>query len=418
MNQQANCHSEFDPNSLSVDAALESIQSRITAIQGSESISISEAVGRVLAEPILSPMQIPAFTNSAMDGYAFRGSDLRKNSPTQLQIVGKVFAGHVFEGEVQAGECVRIMTGAKLPDHCDSVVMQEHVTLENNQIKIDDSHQSGQNVRYAGEEIEINSPVLNSGHCLTAADVGLCASLGIASVDVKPKVRVAFFSTGDELKSLGEPLSTGEIYDSNRYTLSALLLSPAISAINLGIIPDDKQAIETAFENAINQADLIITSGGVSVGEADFVKQTLDKLGEVGFWKISMKPGRPLAFGQLKNSFFFGLPGNPVSAMVTFLHFVKPAIAKLTGRTQTESQFLQVTTVSTLKKRPGRVDYQRGILFVNETGETVVKTTGQQGSHMLTSMSLANCFIVLPLESGNIEVGERVKVEPFCHLFS
>ncbi|MDH5546547.1 MAG: molybdopterin molybdotransferase MoeA [Gammaproteobacteria bacterium] len=413
MDKQPSCADEYDPSSLDADLALQRILDRIRPLEGHVRLFLRESLGRVLDQDVLSPINVPAYTNSAMDGYAIRSQDLQGNDGTSLKVVGKAFAGHPFEGAIGSGECIRIMTGAPVPSGADSVVMQEHAQVNGDFINVSDVLRAGENVRHAGEDLSMGQPALLSGTLLRPADIGLLASLGIAEVRVKRKVRVAFFSTGDELKSIGEPLDKGQIYDSNRYTLFGMLYRLGVEMIDMGIIPDNKAEIRSAYEIASKNADAVITSGGVSVGEADFVKMLLEEMGDVHFWKIAMKPGKPLTFGQLQGSYFFGLPGNPVSAMVTFYQFVKPGLLKLMGIPPSPPLTIKVRSSENLKKRPGRKDYQRGILFQTAQGEWQVKSTGNQGSHILNSMSLANCFIVLPLESGGIKAGEWVDIQPF-----
>jgi molybdopterin molybdotransferase len=308
------------------------------------------------------------------------------------------------------------MTGAMMPKNCDTVVMQEQVEADGDQITIYGQHQTGQNVRLAGEDIEQGDRLLETGHRITPADLGLIASLGVSEVTIKRRLKVAFFSTGDELKSIGEVLEPGDIYDSNRYTLFGMLTRLNVDVIDMGVIPDDKAALEIAFQTAAAQADVVITSGGVSVGDADYVKDMLDKLGQVNFWKIAMKPGRPLAFGTLGDTLFFGLPGNPVSVMVTFYQFVQPALKTLAGEQQVLPSTIQVRTDTDIRKRPGRFEFQRGILRTDEHGQLVVSTTGQQGSGILRSMSTANCFILLDEACDGIKAGSLVSVQTFAGL--
>ena len=315
------CMDDFDPASLDTKQALKQILNSLEPLSSTESLPIRDALGRTLAENISSTINVPGHTNSAMDGYAIHGTDIPSQGTKSLTNIGTAFAGRPFNGVVNKGECVRIMTGAAMPEQTDTVIMQEHVEVDGNNIKIDHSHVTGQNVRQAGEDIPKGGTVLNQGKCLLPADLGLLASVGISKVRVIKKLRVAFFSTGDELKPVGSKLKVGEIYDSNRYTLHGMLSRLGVEIIDLGMIEDKRDAVEQAFLNAADQANVVITSGGVSVGEADFVKETLEKIGEVNFWKVAMKPGRPLAFGKIKNAQFFGLPGNPVSVMVTFYMF-------------------------------------------------------------------------------------------------
>ncbi len=409
------CMDDFDPASLDADKALQNIIDTITSSDEIEKLPIRDILGRVLAEDISSKINVPGHTNSAMDGYAINGSEIPQQGTTTLKNIGTAWAGKPYSGEANKGECVRIMTGAAMPANTDTVIMQEHVQVNGDDITIDHTNKLGQNVRLAGEDIPMGGQVLSKGKLLTPADIGLIASVGISEVKVNKKTRVAFFSTGDELRPVGSKLEVGQIYDSNRYTLHGMLSKLRVEIIDLGVIEDKREAVEQAFLNAANKADVIITSGGVSVGEADFVKETLEKIGKVNFWKVAMKPGRPLAFGKIKNAWFFGLPGNPVSVMVTFYMFVQPALKKLMGLEYKEPLMINASCKTKLRKRPGRVEYQRGILTRNHdnpTGYDVVKT-GAQGSGILRSMSDANCFIILPMESSGVEVEDQVQVLPF-----
>ena len=404
---------EFDPNNLSVEQARERMLSNVAPIAGIERLAIRDALDRILAEDVISAINVPPYPNSAMDGYALLATDLPAEAERTLKIIGTSFAGIPFEGEVRAGECIRIMTGAQMPVGADTVIMQEHVRTEGNTIAIGPGNKAGQNVRHIGEDISAGKSVLLAGKKIGPAELGLLASLGTPEVSVRRKLRVVFFSTGDELRSVGEPLGEGQIYDSNRYTLFGMLKHLNIEVIDMGVIPDRREAVETAFLDAAGIGDAIITSGGVSVGEADFVKETLQKLGSVDFWKINVKPGKPLAFGNIDKAVFFGLPGNPVSVMATFYQFALPALKAMMGQAQTDAVIVKVPCKSLLKKRPGRVDFQRGVLSYDETGKMVVDGAGMQGSHILSGMSKANCFIILPLEAGNIEAGTLVDVQPF-----
>ncbi|MBI5040440.1 MAG: molybdopterin molybdotransferase MoeA [Gammaproteobacteria bacterium] len=401
---------------LSVTEARQRIDALITPIHGTEQLPIRTALGRILAAPVISTINVPPYTNSAMDGYALRGTDLPMSDTARLRVIGRAMAGAPFAGQVNAGEAVRIMTGAAMPDGADTVLMQERVQVDGEHIVVSAGHKPGENVRQAGEDMAVGSTVLESGKHLLPAELGVLASLGIAEVRVHRRLRVAFFSTGDELKSLGEPLEAGQIYDSNRYTLHGMLTRLGVELLDLGVIRDDRDAIRTAFHAAAAIADVVITSGGVSVGEADFVKQTLGELGQVDFWKIAMKPGKPLAFGKLGAAIFFGLPGNPVSVMATFYEFVQPALQKMLGMQTPPNLIVRVPCAVTLKKEIGRLEYQRGILHTDANGTLAVTTTGRQGSHVLTSMSKSNCFIILPAESTGVHAGELVEVQPFAGL--
>jgi len=400
-------------NLLSVTNALEKIRSTLEPVAGFETLFLRNALGRVLHEDVRSPIDVPNYRNSAMDGYAIAFSDLKPEGETVFRVIGSAFAGQPFAGTVGSGDAVRIMTGAVVPDGMDTVIMQEQATRDGDQVRISAGQGQGDNVRGIGEDIARNSVVLQKGRRLRASDLGLLASLGIAEVRVRRKLRVAFFSTGDELRSLGQPLGESQIYDSNRYTLHGMLSRLGVEIIDMGVIPDQREAVAEAFTTASVIADVLITSGGVSVGEADFVKETLDRLGRVNFWKIAMKPGKPLAYGKVNQATFFGLPGNPVSAMATFYQIVQPALRQLMGESHVASLTLKVPCTTRLKKSPGRQDFQRGVMETNDRGELTVRTTGPQGSHILSSMSYANCFIILPAESSNVEPGMLVEVQPF-----
>jgi molybdopterin molybdotransferase len=408
--QTVSCLDGYDPDALRVDKAREAIRSCLNPIEQTETVPIRAALGRVLAQDIVPRINVPAHDNSAMDGYAVRFSDLEKN--VSLKEAGTALAGKPFAGKLGAGECVRVMTGAVMPEGADTVVIQEVVKREGGRIVVPPGQKKAQNVRYAGEDLKVGVPVLGPGKLLTPADLGLVASLGTGEVRVKRRLRVAFFATGDELASVGAPLKEGEIYDSNRYTLHGMLARLGVELIDMGVVRDDPAALEKAFRVASTTADAIITTGGVSVGEADFVKQLMAKLGEVLFWKIAMRPGRPMAFGRIGDAFLFGLPGNPVAVMVTFYGFVRDALLFLSGREAAEMPLLQALAAENLRKVPGRTEYQRGVVF-REQDLWKVRATGQQGSGVLRSMSEANCFIVLEHERGNVKAGEAVSVQLF-----
>jgi molybdopterin molybdotransferase len=366
----------------------------------------------VLAEDIVPSINVPAHDNSAMDGYAVRFSDL-DTGETALTEVGTAFAGRVFDGKVGARECVRVMTGAVMPAGTDTVVIQEVARKDGHRVLVPPGQKKAQNVRYAGEDLKAGIAVLHPGRQIGPADLGLVASLGIGEVAVKRKLKVAFFATGDELASIGTPLKEGEVYDSNRYTLCGMLERLGVEVKDLGVVRDDPALLEDAFRRASALSDVVITTGGVSVGEADFTRELMAKLGEVLFWKIAMRPGRPMAFGRIGNAFLFGLPGNPVAVMVTFYQFVRDALLHLSGRSDDYAiPLLKVKAAAPLRKVPGRTEYQRGILF-REDGEWKVRTTGQQGSGVLRSMSEANCFIVLEHARGKVDAGEPVGVQLF-----
>ncbi len=414
LHTQPSCADDYDPDSLSVAEALQRIDQVAVPITGFEKVALRSALSRVLAETLSSPIDVPAHTNSAMDGYAVRTADLPEvEGSAELVVVGTAWAGTPFDGKVEPGTAVRIMTGAVLPPGADCVVMQERAGREENKVRIGPGNKAGQNIRQAGEDLATGAPVLEAGRLLTPADLGVLASLGFAEVRVWRRLRVAFFSTGDELRAIGELLTEGQIYDSNRYTLYGMLTRLGVETIDMGVVRDRQEDLQEAFRTAAANADAVITSGGVSVGEADFVKDILTSLGEVNFWKIAMKPGRPMAFGKIGNAVFFGLPGNPVSVMVTFYEFVQSALKRMMGQRETAVVTVKVPCATRLKKRPGRMEFQRGILERLPDGGFVVHATGDQGSGILSTMSRANCFIVLPEDCGNVEAGRLVDVQPF-----
>ena len=410
--RELSCADDYDPNSMAVDKAREVIARFLHPVTATERLHVRAALDRVLGEDVLSPIAVPAHDNSAMDGYAVRFSDLQPQGETTLRVAGTAFAGAHFSGALPAGACVRIMTGGVVPEGADTIVMQEHVKAKDGQVTIGSGHRRGQHLRRAGEDLAAGQVALKRGTPLRPAEIGLIASLGIPEVSVYRRLRVAFFSTGDELVSIGTAPREGQIYDSNRYTLHGMLQRLGCEAIDMGVVRDDPRLLESAFLRAAATADVVITSGGVSVGEADFVKDLLNRLGEVVFWKIAMKPGRPLAYGKIGNAHFFGLPGNPVSVMVTFYQFVRDALLKLAGRDPVPPlPTFTVPCTSALKKAPGRTEFQRGILTQDSGGAWSVRVTGEQGSGILRSMAEANCFIILPTEQGNVAPGALVNVQ-------
>ena len=410
------CIDGYDPNALPVAKVNEVIRQFVQPIAGVEQLAVRDALGRILAADIISPINVPAHDNSAMDGWAVRGSDLGASAQVTLTEIGNALAGREFTGKVSRGECVRITTGAVMPHGCDTVIPLELVHADGKQIRIPGGQETGANRRLAGEDLEKGKPALLAGALLRPAELGLIASLGIPELKVRRRLRVAFFSTGDELRSLGETLAESEVYDSNRYTLFGMLKRLGVDAIDMGVVRDDPDALEAAFRSAAANADAVITSGGVSVGEADYTKQIMKKLGDVVFWKIAMRPGRPMAFGRIadgdKEAYLFGLPGNPVAVMVTFYHFVRAALLHMGGAANIELPLLQARSLEAMRKKPGRTEYQRGVLEIR-AGVASVRITGAQGSGILRSMSEANCFVVLGHEQGNVAVGDPVDVMLF-----
>lgn len=417
LSELANIHSicdDYDPNSMPVDQAREYIKTFLTPVKEIQKIGLMSALGRVLAENIVAPHNVPNHDNSAMDGYAFNADDLAHEGTTQFKVTGNAFAGNPLSGEVVRGACIRIMTGAAVPAGVDTVIPQERVTIHGNSIEIAEPIKRGANVRYAGEDLTQGQIVLPIGHLIKPADLGLVASLGIGEVAVYRQLRVSFFSTGDELASIGSPLKSGQVYDSNRYTIFGMLARLGVEVQDLGAIPDDPVLLEKTLLKAAQNSDVIITSGGVSVGEADFMKELLQKLGQVLFWKIAMKPGRPLAFGKIGGAHYFGLPGNPVAVMVTFYQFVRQAMLILMGQpSPAPLPMLNAVCISPIRKLKGRTEFQRGILFLADDGNWQVRTTGNQSSGVLSSMSQGNCFIVLDNDVGNVDAGATVQVQLF-----
>ncbi|WP_230405178.1 gephyrin-like molybdotransferase Glp [Undibacterium rugosum] len=404
---------------LSLDQAKEKITRLVRPQSSHEQVSLTAALGRVLAQDVISPIDVPAHDNAAMDGYAFASLGDCAPEGRTLRIVGCALAGAAFLGQVNSGECVRITTGAVMPAGCDSVVPYEqllaqndtHITLPAN------ADSAGVHRRLRGEDLQRGSTALHKGRLLTPSDLGLLASLGLTSVVVKTRLRVAFFSTGDEIRAQGEANQHGCVYDSNRYTLFGMLSRLGCVAIDLGIIPDDAVQLETAFRSACEQADVIITSGGVSQGSADLTRLTMSRLGEVSFWQIAMRPGRPMAFGRIHNgtrsALLFGLPGNPVAVMSSFYFLVRPALLRMMGADLVEPLLIPAVTMTALQKKAGRTEFQRGILKRNLQGHLEVSVTGSQGSGILRSMSEANCMIVLHHHQDQVHAGEVVDVTLF-----
>lgn len=404
-------------HALRLDEARARMIEAITPVAGEEIVDLRSALGRVLGRDVHSPVDVPSHRNSAMDGYALASSELPAAGTASFDVIGTSWAGRPFVGAVGRGMCVRIMTGATVPESTDTVVMQEHVRLDDGRVVIESGHRPGQNVRPVGEDIRRGDLVLGAGVVLRPARLGLLASVGIGKVTVRRRPRVAILSTGDELRPIGAELGPGQIYDSNRYSLAGMLGRLPVELVDLGVVPDTREDTLQAFQSATASADAIITSGGVSVGEADYVTETLEQHGQFGFWKVAMKPGKPVAFGRFGSAFFFGLPGNPVSVMVTFYQLVQPALRAMAGITEAEPPILVRATCETrLRKKPGRLEFQRGVLAQGPGGGYVVRGTGHQGAGVLRSMSEANCFIILPLEQGDVEPGAEVEVQPFAGL--
>lgn len=402
---------------LTLDQALEKMLTALPRPTQHQTLAIQQAANHICAEDVVSPINVPSFDNSAMDGYAVRLADLAQSMT--LSVAGKSFAGNPFNGDWMPQSAVRIMTGAMIPEGADAVVMQEEVTLnEDGTVTFSTLPKLNQNIRRVGEDVKKGDVVLKQGSPLNSVSLPLLASLGIAEVAVFPRLKVAVLSTGDELVPVGQPLEQGQIYDTNRFAVKLMLEKLHCDVIDFGILPDNQEQFEKAFVEAQSQADLVITSGGVSVGEADFTKTVLEKVGSVNFWKLAIKPGKPFAFGKLENAWFCGLPGNPVSALVTFYQLVQPVIARLSGAHYQRSTQLPALAKTPMKKGVGRLDFQRGFYRVNEQGQIEVEPVGFQGSHLFSAVVKANCFIVLEQERGNVSAGEIVTIEPFNHLLA
>jgi molybdopterin molybdotransferase len=411
------CLSGYDPDALPVRDAQKIIRDFVAPVRATEQVALRAALGRVLAADIVSPINVPAHDNSAMDGFALRGEDLSQEAPARLRVIDTVYAGRTSSAVPGAGECVRIMTGGVMPAGCDSVVPQEFVTELDGVVTIaPGTIRPGDNRRFAGEDLKAGSAALRKGKVIRPADLGLLASLGVAEVPVQRRLRVAFFSTGDELRSIGQPLDEGCVYDSNRYTIYGMLTRLGCDLIDMGVVRDDPAALEAALREACENADAIITSGGVSVGAADYTKQIMARLGDVTFWKIGMRPGRPLAFGRIasngKSAFLFGLPGNPVAVMVSFYFFAREALLRMMGA-EAPLELVRARSIASIRKKPGRTEYQRGVLARGADGLPEVRITGSQGSGILRSMSEANCMVVLHDEQGNVAAGDLVDVLVF-----
>lgn len=415
-NKQTAIDCDFDPAAITIEQAQHVILQTASTVVETEMVAIRQALGRVLRRDVVSIVNNPPNDNSAMDGYALRVADCQ-SPDTALRVIGKSFAGQPFDGEVGQGEVVRIMTGAKIPAGVDAVVMQEQTVFdEASQTVTFDAAinvKSGQNIRLQGEDIQIGQTVLSAGTCLTPACIGVLATMGIAEVEVSRKIHVAVLSTGDELQSIGTALKEGNIYDSNRYSLYALLDDPRFNIIEKGVLNDEQSVIEQAFLDTADYADVVITTGGVSVGEADWIKDCVKQTGKLIFWKAAIKPGRPITFGQVGKALFFGLPGNPVSVMICFQKFTLLALQQLAGQAIEQPLRLTATLTTPLKKRPGRTEFQRGIMAYDDSGVLTVASTGDQGSGILSTMATANCLIVLDSDDANKSISEQVMVEPF-----
>ncbi|HHC6531735.1 TPA: bifunctional molybdopterin-guanine dinucleotide biosynthesis adaptor protein MobB/molybdopterin molybdotransferase MoeA [Vibrio parahaemolyticus] len=408
--KDAACCDTLSPAFLSVVQGQEKILSLVNTVSEIEACKIENAYGRVLAEDIISPVNVPQYTNSAMDGYAIRSDDVDRDS---YQVVAEVMAGHAYDQPLQVGQAVKIMTGAPTPRNGDTVVMREQASQEGDKVTFNGSNiKAGQNVRQAGEDLAIGSDVFTAGTRLASPEMGMIASLGFGEANVFRKLKVAVFSTGDEVQAPGTEQKANSIYDSNRFTIMGMLEKLGCELLDFGILEDNEQLMIEALENASAQADVVMTSGGVSVGDADYIKLALDKLGQIDFWRINMRPGRPLAFGQINNKPFFGLPGNPVAVMVSFINFVEPALRKMQGEQGWKPLKVKAIATENLRSRQGRTEFSRGIYELDDTGRLTVRTTGKQGSGILRSMSEANCLIEISPAIDTVKAGESVTIIP------
>lgn len=408
--KDAACCDTLSPAFLSVVQGQEKILSLVNTVSEIEACKIENAYGRVLAEHIISPVNVPQYTNSAMDGYAIRSDDVDRNS---YQVVAEVMAGHAYDQPLEVGQAVKIMTGAPTPLNGDTVVMREQASQEGDNVTFNGANiKAGQNVRQAGEDLAIGSDVFTAGTRLASPEMGMIASLGFGEANVFRKLKVAVFSTGDEVQAPGTEQKANSIYDSNRFTIMGMLEKLGCEILDFGILEDNEQLMIEALENASAQADVVMTSGGVSVGDADYIKLALDKLGQIDFWRINMRPGRPLAFGQINNKPFFGLPGNPVAVMVSFINFVEPALRKMQGEQGWKPLKVNAIATENLRSRQGRTEFSRGIYELDDSGRLTVRTTGKQGSGILRSMSEANCLIEISPAIDTVKAGESVTIIP------
>ncbi|MGS2720019.1 molybdopterin molybdotransferase MoeA [Paraglaciecola aestuariivivens] len=399
------------PDLMPIDLALKAMFQQVNRLQQTEEVELDDALGRVLAKDVKANIQVPPADNSAMDGFALNAKQVQAGS--NLELIGSALAGQPFTGQLEAGQCVRIMTGAVIPANANAVIMQENTQISDSSVTLTQDISLGENVRKAGEDIELDEVVVSAGTKLNAAYLALIASVGVSDISVVGKLKVGIIATGDELTPAGQPLKPGAIYESNRSALKALLAEHPVELFDFGIIADNKPQLNQVFEQAGNLCDLVISCGGVSVGEADYVKEILATQGKIDFWKVAIKPGKPFAFGQLKQAVFCGLPGNPVSTFVTFEQLVKPLIQHLTGQSYQPYSYFVAKTATKIKKRPGRADFQRGLYYRDESGQLWVSPKGKQGSGIMSSVAHANCYIVLELDSADIAAGSLVKIQPF-----
>ena len=409
-------------NALTATEAKETILNHTSVLKRVLTVPFENSLGSICAENIVSSINVPNHKNSAMDGYAINLKSARdrqttaslwNRAPDKIKIIGTATAGSPYLGEPDLLAAVQVMTGAVIPPGYDTVVINEDVSIRRGHIDIKEFPIKGSNVRNAGEDLKRGEICVHQNKKLTAADVGLLASIGTANIKIYDKPKVTIFSTGDEVKNPSENLSFGQIYDSNRYTLAGMLQKMGMEIIDIGIIPDDPLILKKTLKEASLHSDVLITTGGVSVGARDHIRKVLREIGTILFWKIKIKPGRPFTFGNINNCLYFGLPGNPVSAMITFSQFVSPSLSKLSGGIPKNAFLIKAKAVTQIRKIAGRTEYQRGFYQTKKDEIVWVKPENNQGSGVLNSMSRANCIIHLPDEQGTIEKGQFVMIEPF-----
>jgi molybdopterin molybdotransferase len=399
------------PGLMPVEIAVERILAQSASITEYQTLELFEALGRVLVNDITSPINVPPANNSAMDGYALYSKDLL-HTDTLLE-VGTAMAGKPYMGHLASGQCIRIMTGAVIPAGADAVVMQEQTEKDGSKVRFLKTPSAGNSIRSAGEDIAIKRIVLSKGQTLKPADLALLASIGVSKVEVTRKIKVALIATGDELTIPGEPLVEGAIYESNRIALRAMLSTLQCEVIDFGIVEDKLEALSYVINAAASECDLVISCGGVSVGDADLVKDVLIQNGKVDFWKVAIKPGKPFAFGKIQQALFCGLPGNPVSSYVTFQQLVIPLINKLAGKPSAKQILLTATTSTDIRKRAGRADFQRAVFYTDEEGKLLVEPNKKQGSGVMSSIAFSNCYILLEKDQSDLKKGSSVRIQPF-----
>lgn len=405
------------PKRLTVAEALDLLKSRIQPMVGRESVPLAAAHGRILAEEVVSPRDVPAFDNVAVDGFAFAHADLAPDRPTRLAVMpGRAAAGHPFVGRLEPSAALRVLTGAPMPEGADTALMQEDLELDGDVLVVPPGVKRGANRRRAGEDVKRGQVALRPGIRLRPQDVGVAATLGRATLEVFQHLRVGLFSTGDELREPGAPLQPGETYDANRAMLLGLIEGLPCRVVDYGILPDQAAAVADALGKAAAECDVLITSGGASRGDEDHVVRTVERLGQLHFWQIAVKPGRPLAFGRLGRAVFVGLPGNPVAAAVCFLRFARPLLIALGGGNWPEPRAFPLPADFAMTKKPERREYLRARLVAGPDGRTWVQRIEREGSGILSSLAEADGLVEVPEDATRIERGDLVEFVPFSEL--